>query len=232
MTACAASFNGRLVGAPFPPDRQSEHFREHRDSAVRAIRRAATAGLTGAVFGNVPVQFINVGKIDFCDLPIPPPRPDHVLDRCRIAVRHLTQVARLPRPRFNSSMPSHSQKITFGEMRASGVRGLLIYCSDYQCSHWTAISSDPWPDDARLSDIEPRFTCQACGMRGADVRPNFHWEKPRLRQDNVQSWTKLLGVSFATQTEARRSCQIAERSSPGVGDRDGTRLLRPQAAAA
>jgi hypothetical protein len=23
-------------------------------------------------------------------------------------------------------------------MRASGVRGLLIYCSDFRCSHWTA----------------------------------------------------------------------------------------------
>ena len=33
-----------------------------------------------------------------------------------------------------------NQKITLGEMRASGVRGLLIYCSDYKCSHWTAIS--------------------------------------------------------------------------------------------
>src|ERR1019366_1562420 len=69
------------------------------------------------------------------------------------------------------------QKITFGEMRAGGVRGLLIYCSDYQCSHWTAISGDRWPDDVRLSDIEPRFACQACGQRGADVRPNFHWEQ-------------------------------------------------------
>jgi hypothetical protein len=38
-------------------------------------------------------------------------------------------------------------KITFREMRASGVRGLLIYCSDYRCSHWTAISGDPWADD-------------------------------------------------------------------------------------
>ena len=34
-----------------------------------------------------------------------------------------------------------------------------------------AISGDRWPDDARLSDLEPRFTCQACGRRGADVRP-------------------------------------------------------------
>jgi hypothetical protein len=40
-------------------------------------------------------------------------------------------------------------------MRASGVRDLLIYCSDYHCSHWTAISSDRWPDDVRLSDLEP-----------------------------------------------------------------------------
>jgi hypothetical protein len=68
------------------------------------------------------------------------------------------------------------QKITFAEMRAAGVRGLLICCSDYKCSHWTAISGDKWPDHVRLSDIEPRFTCQVCGQRGADVRPNFDWE--------------------------------------------------------
>jgi hypothetical protein len=46
------------------------------------------------------------------------------------------------------------QKITLGEMRAAGVRGLLIYCSDYHCS-------------------DHRFTCQACGRRGADVRPDW-----------------------------------------------------------
>jgi hypothetical protein len=44
---------------------------------------------------------------------------------------------------------SRPLKITLAEMRASGVRGLLIYCSDYHCSHWTAISGDPWPDDVR-----------------------------------------------------------------------------------
>jgi hypothetical protein len=72
---------------------------------------------------------------------------------------------------------TRQKKITFGEMRAAGVRGLLIYCSDYKCSHWTAISGDRWPDDVRLSDLEPRFTCQVCGQRGADVRPNFSWEE-------------------------------------------------------
>ena len=41
------------------------------------------------------------------------------------------------------------------------------------CSHSTAISADQWPDDLRLSDIEDRFTCTACGKRG-DVRPDFN----------------------------------------------------------
>jgi hypothetical protein len=65
------------------------------------------------------------------------------------------------------------QKITLAEMRAAGVRGLLMYCNDYHCSHWTTISGDRWPDDVCLSDLEPRFACQACGRRGADVRPDW-----------------------------------------------------------
>jgi hypothetical protein len=69
------------------------------------------------------------------------------------------------------------QKITFGEMRSSGVRGILIYCADYTCSHSIAISGDRWPDYVRLSDLETRFVCQMCGKRGADVRPDFDWNK-------------------------------------------------------
>jgi hypothetical protein len=72
----------------------------------------------------------------------------------------------------------HPTKITFAEMRDMGVRGLLIYCADYRCSHSIAISGDAWPDDARLSDIEERFTCRVCGKRGADVRPDFTSAKP------------------------------------------------------
>jgi hypothetical protein len=68
-------------------------------------------------------------------------------------------------------------KITFAEMREMGVRGLLVYCADYRCSHSIAISGDGWPDAVRLSDIEERFTCRACGKRGADVRPDFNWDR-------------------------------------------------------
>jgi hypothetical protein len=67
----------------------------------------------------------------------------------------------------------HLQKITFGNMRQMGVSGVLIYCSDYHCSHSIEISADRWPDNVRLSEIESKFVCKACGQRGADVRPNF-----------------------------------------------------------
>jgi hypothetical protein len=66
------------------------------------------------------------------------------------------------------------QKITLGEMRSdNGPRRLLIYCADYKCSHSIVIDSERWPDHVRLSDLELKFTCQVCGHRGADVRPNF-----------------------------------------------------------
>jgi hypothetical protein len=59
------------------------------------------------------------------------------------------------------------QKITFAELREMGLRGVLVYCADYRCSHSVAINGDRWPDDMRLSDIEPSFTCTACGHRAA-----------------------------------------------------------------
>jgi hypothetical protein len=69
------------------------------------------------------------------------------------------------------------------KVRESGVRGLLVYCQDYKCSHSRAISGDAWPDDVRLSDPELRFVCRACGKRGADVRPNFNWNKMVVRSE-------------------------------------------------
>jgi hypothetical protein len=64
-------------------------------------------------------------------------------------------------------------------MRDMGVRGVLVYCADYRCSHSLAISGDRWPNDLRLSDVEPSFTCTTCGKRGADVRAAHQWLCPR-----------------------------------------------------
>ncbi|MBR0906321.1 MULTISPECIES: hypothetical protein [Bradyrhizobium] len=75
--------------------------------------------------------------------------------------------------------PTHADgrplKITFGEMREMGLRGVLIYC---HCGHHIALNADRWPDNVRLSDVELRFVCGACGNRGAEVRPDFGSGKP------------------------------------------------------
>ena len=55
-------------------------------------------------------------------------------------------------------MPDRPVKITFAQMRNSGVRGILVYCCDYRCTH---------SNDVGLSQIELRFVCTACGERGA-----------------------------------------------------------------
>jgi hypothetical protein len=83
-------------------------------------------------------------------------------------------------------------KITFGEMRDMGVRGVS---ADYRCSHSVTMNAERWPDDLRLSDVEGQFTCTACGKRGADLRPDWgarrrnaltpcretHGRKPKIR---------------------------------------------------
>jgi hypothetical protein len=78
---------------------------------------------------------------------------------------------------MRDGLPTRPTKITSAEMRTAGVRGVLIYCSAYKCSHFTAINADQWPDHVRLSDLEARFVCKACGKKGADVRPDFNWNK-------------------------------------------------------
>jgi hypothetical protein len=70
--------------------------------------------------------------------------------------------------RFQVKVTERVQKVTFTEMRAAGVRQVLIYCSD--CGHFHVV-----PDDADrwLADIEDRFVCTVRGQRGADVRPDW-----------------------------------------------------------
>ena len=70
-------------------------------------------------------------------------------------------------PKRNKQVTDRPQKITLGEMRASGVRGVLIYCADYKCGHWIKINADQWPDDVRLSDLDDKFICTACGLTEA-----------------------------------------------------------------
>ena len=61
-------------------------------------------------------------------------------------------------------MSDRPQKITFAEMRDSGVRGLLAYCADYRCSHSIAASDDGWPDED-VSSARPAVSAALmCGQ--------------------------------------------------------------------
>ena len=92
-------------------------------------------------------------------------------------------------------MTTYPQKIAFGELRASGVRDVLVYCCDHRCSHHITVSADQWPDHVRLSDIEPDFVCTACGT-GAEVfaRAYGHWlgavVRAVRRSDHLAGWAQ------------------------------------------
>jgi hypothetical protein len=75
-------------------------------------------------------------------------------------------------------------------MRSNGgPRLLIVYCADFKCSHSVIISSNLWPENIRLSDLEPNFTCKACGRRGADVRPLLS-APPRARAEGPGCYQK------------------------------------------
>jgi hypothetical protein len=71
---------------------------------------------------------------------------------------------------------ARQQKITFGEMRKSGLDRILIYCADYNCSRSIEMSADRWPDHIRLSGKLPFENC----LRGVDGP--FGDGKRRLRK--------------------------------------------------
>jgi hypothetical protein len=72
-------------------------------------------------------------------------------------------------------------KITFAEMREMSVRGLLIYCADYRCSHSIAISGEPGPMMPSCPISRSGSPVGFCGKRGADVRPDFNGARRRHR---------------------------------------------------
>ena len=80
---------------------------------------------------------------------------------------------RAPRKLQVRAPMSQQEKITFGEMRASGAVRIIVHCGDYKCGRSVTIYPALWPDNVRLSDLEERFVCTVCGHRGADVRPLF-----------------------------------------------------------
>jgi hypothetical protein len=78
--------------------------------------------------------------------------------------------AHCPEVQFRAPCP-YPVKITFGELRASGVRDVIIYCRDHRCSHQIETNADGWPDHVRLSDI-------ACRIAASDLVAHNYFYPP------------------------------------------------------
>ncbi|MGY8686059.1 hypothetical protein Q2941_51490 [Bradyrhizobium sp. UFLA05-153] len=51
------------------------------------------------------------------------------------------------RPENRTPPPGHRPlKLTFGEMREMDVRGVLVYCAEYRCSHLVLLIADRFAD--------------------------------------------------------------------------------------
>ena len=69
--------------------------------------------------------------------------------------------------------------MTLGNMRANGVRSLIVHCSNVQCRHEAIVNVDALPANAAVPALGLRMRCDRCGQRGADVMPNWN-ERPNV----------------------------------------------------
>jgi hypothetical protein len=61
--------------------------------------------------------------------------------------------------------------MTLGNMRGLGVRSFAVTCE--LCHHEAVLPADGWPDAVPVRAVGPRMVCTACGIVGADTRPNW-----------------------------------------------------------
>src|SRR5262245_38728434 len=63
--------------------------------------------------------------------------------------------------------------VTLGQIRGHGCRNLLVYCESLWCNHSAVMNADALPDEIPVRSLCPRMVCTACGLIGADVRPDW-----------------------------------------------------------
>jgi len=63
--------------------------------------------------------------------------------------------------------------VTLAHIRSHGCRDLLVYCESIWCNHSVVMNADWLPDDMPVRSLCPRMVCTACGLIGADVRPDW-----------------------------------------------------------
>jgi hypothetical protein len=70
--------------------------------------------------------------------------------------------------------PHHTfEPVTMGYIGGHGCRDLLVYCGSPWCNHGAKLTLDWLADDVTVLDVDHRVACTACGLIGADVRPDW-----------------------------------------------------------
>ena len=72
-------------------------------------------------------------------------------------------------PRRGETFPP----VTLGHIRGHGCRNLLVYCQSGWCHHSAVMNADALPDEMPVRSLCSRMVCTACGLIGADVRPDW-----------------------------------------------------------
>jgi hypothetical protein len=70
------------------------------------------------------------------------------------------------------------EPMTLGNLRELGVRSFHVSCSN--CYHQAVLSGDRWADDVAVPTFGPRMVRTACGIIGADARPNWRPQREPL----------------------------------------------------
>jgi hypothetical protein len=99
--------------------------------------------------------------------------------------------------------PTRQKKITLGEMRSSGVRGLLMYCADYRCAHAVRISGDRWPDHFGCL-ISSRCSCARRAAEGAPI-------SGRTGTANYRGGARVVGRRNARGNGGYIRCRVCAR---------------------
>jgi hypothetical protein len=73
--------------------------------------------------------------------------------------------------------------VTLGQIRGHGCRNLLVYCESLWCNHSAVMNADALPDEIPVRSLCPRMVCTACGLIGADVRPDWSPQRTGGRRD-------------------------------------------------
>jgi hypothetical protein len=114
-------------------------------------------------------------------------------------------------------------------LKPAGPSRLLVYCGDYKCAHSVIISAERWPDNVRLSDLEPKFTCRACGHRGADFRPLF--EPARMGHlDRRQTRKPTIDLGQGARLARRHPSGMNPTDEKPRPDKEATRSKPPRLA--